>query len=91
MDPYTWKSYITAKMNIFNESWDDVVSCTLTEEELREQFNSELYGVTEGRPFTLWTKTRVYFPVQYDGMEWVESVSRHPDGKPTRHFGGQCP
>ena len=42
----------------------------------------------EGESFTIWTKSRVYFPVQYNGCEWVESVSRNPDGKPTHHIGG---
>jgi len=45
-------------------------------------------GGTEGAPFTLWTAKAVYFPVQYDGAEWVGSASRHPDGVPTQHQGG---
>lgn len=47
------------------------------------------YGTSEGCPFTVWTKTRVYFPIVYDGAEWVGSVARNPDGNATGHFGGQ--
>lgn len=77
---------ITKRMTEHNDSWDNVVSCTLTEEELRKSFDSG-YGGPEGKPFTLWTETRVYFPVVYDGAEWVGSVSRNPDGNLTEHIG----
>lgn len=46
------------------------------------------YGGEEGLPFTLWTKERVYFPVVYDGSEWVASVPRNPNGEATEHVGG---
>ena len=82
-----WKSLIILDMTRYDDSWDNVVSCTLTEEELCKKFYDD-YGLPEGKPFTLWTKTRVYFPVVYDGAEWVGSVSREPDGIPTTHFGG---
>ena len=75
------------EMKSHDDSWDNVVSCTLTEEELRESFDDD-FGGQEGKPFTVWTETRVYFPAIYDGAEWVESVSRNPDGKPTGHVGG---
>ena len=81
-----WKALITFEMEMEDESWDDVVSCTLTEEGLYEAFDNG-FGREEGKPFTLWTKKRVYFPVCYDGKEWVSSVSRNPDGIPTEHVG----
>ncbi len=83
-----WKELIQLKMNCYNETFDDVVSSTLTEEELLKEFYCG-YGGSEGVPFTLWTTNRVYFPAVYDGAEWVESVSRNPDGKPTSHIGGE--
>ena len=83
-----WKELIEQQMNLKSETFEDVVECTLTEEELVEHFDAG-YGGSEGKPFTLWTTHRVYFPVVYDGAEWVGSVSRNPDGKPTYHFGGQ--
>ena len=87
MEMESWKSMISEEMTKYDDSWDNVVSCTLTEEELRESFDDD-FGGQEGKPFTVWTETRVYFPAIYDGAEWVESVSRNPDGKPTGHVGG---
>lgn len=83
-----WKKLIKYEMQEQGETFDDVVECTLTEQQLLVEFDSG-YGSSGGEPFTLWTTNRVYFPVVYDGDEWVESVSRNPDGKPTHHFGGQ--
>lgn len=83
-----WKELIQYKMELQGETFEDVVECTLTDEDLMVEFYSG-HGMSEGKPFTLWTTNRVYFPVVYDGAEWVESVSRNPDGKPTYHFGRQ--
>lgn len=87
-DDYTsWKQDIEEAMRSNGETWADVESHTLTDDELNAKFDHS-YGGTNGVPFTLWTKRRVYFPVCYDGAEWVESVSRNPDGKATEHVGG---
>jgi hypothetical protein len=83
----TWKALITEELQLQGESWDDIVSITLTEDELNKGFDDS-FGIAEGKPFTAWTARRVYFPVCYDGSEWVESVSRDPDGQPTNHCGG---
>jgi hypothetical protein len=83
-----WKELIQEEMEQQGETFEDVVECTLTDEELLVEFDSG-FGWGEGAPFTLWTTNRVYFPVVYDGAEWVGSVSRNPDGKPTYHLGGQ--
>jgi len=83
----TWKEQILKEMDKVGETFQDVVSCTLTDKELLKEFDCS-YGRKKGLTFTLWTSNRVYFPVVYDGAEWVESVSRNPDGKPTDHVGG---
>ena len=83
-----WKELIQEEMKQQGETFEDVVECTLNDKELVVEFDSG-YGGSEGAPFTLWTTHRVYFPVVYDGAEWVGSVSRNPDGKPTYHLGGQ--
>lgn len=70
-----------------DETWDDVEAHTLTDEQLDREFDNG-YGCTEGDAFTVWTKNHVYFPICYDGAEWVGFVSRNPDGKPTNHQGG---
>jgi len=83
----TWRELIYEEMKNQNESWADVVSHT--EFDLDRKFYGG-YGISEGEPFTLWTKKRVYFPVVYDGMEWVSSVPRSPRSKEvTRHVGGE--
>lgn len=83
----TWKEMITASLESANESWEDVEACTLTIGELNRSFDDG-WGSPEGSPFTLWTKNRVYFPICYDGAEWVESVPRQPCNEATSHLGG---
>lgn len=84
----TWRELILNEMQSQNETWDNVVACTLSNEELDVDFYDG-YGSAEGQPFTLWTNSRVYFPVVYDGAEWVGSVPRHPCAEATEHIGGQ--
>ncbi len=83
----TWRKEIEEVMGPAGECWGDIVATTLTEEELGQQFNPGYIGAG-GVPFCVWTAKRVYFPAVYDGSEWVESVSRDPDGKPVGHVGG---
>ena len=60
---------------------------TLTKEELETTFDDDFGGI-EGCPFTAWSENWVYFPVQYDGSEWVGSVPRNPCDIKTEHIGG---
>jgi hypothetical protein len=90
-----WRFLLDEAMASNGESWACVESFAIEtqegrtpDEELVRLFDPG-FGGHEGAAFTVWTKARVYFPVVYDGAEWVESVSRHPDGKPTGHFGGE--
>ena len=66
---------------------DKLIFNTLSNQEMDIKFD-EGYGCTEGLPFTAWSETRVYFPVCYDGSEWVGSVARHPCDTKTHHQGG---
>lgn len=63
-----------------------MIACTLTDEQLGEEFDAS-YGIERGAPFTAWTENRVYFPVCYDGSEWVGSAPRHPCDEATTHQG----
>lgn len=87
-DLTTWRELITRRMDAHKDGWDHLVSCTLSDEELDVKFDDG-YGISQGKPFTLWTTGYVYFPIVYDGAEYVGSVSRSPDGEPTEHFGGE--
>jgi len=82
-----WKKLLDEALSDNGESWGDVESNTLTDDEMELEFDSG-YGRTRGKPFTVWTKNYVYFPWSYDRSEGVTSVSRNPDGKPTYHVGG---
>lgn len=83
---FSWKILIENCMKDYNETLDDIISITITDEELNQPFDVG-YGTAEGVPFTAWTENRVYFPVVYDGSEWVSSVPRNPNGESTQHIG----
>jgi hypothetical protein len=82
----SWKQLVLSRMAAESECLSDIVSSTLSEEEFNLDFNDGP-GLPYGTPFTIWTTNRVYFPVTHAGLEWVESVARNPDGKPTEHKG----
>lgn len=84
-DTTCWRDEITLEMSMHNETFNDVVSSTLNDDDLDVRFYDG-YSM-QGKPFTIWTANRVYFPVVYDGCEWCASVSRNPDGKATDHIG----
>ena len=83
----TWKEMLEDALKKRGEELADMEANTLTEADMVKEFDSDA-GHTEGVPFTIWTAKTVYFPVCYAGSEWVGSVARHPDGKPTEHQGG---
>ena len=86
-DLTTWKKLLEIELKKHGESFDDIVANTMSKKDMNVKFDSG-FGGTEGCPFTVWTEKRVYFPVEYDGSEYVASVSRNPDGIATGHIGG---
>lgn len=62
-------------------------TCTLTDEELSISFDGG-FGGTEGSAFTAWGEAYVYFPICYDGAEWVGYAPRNPSNESMRHQGG---
>jgi len=82
-----WKKMLENALRERGEEMADLEANTLTPEAMAAEFDCG-FGGTSGVPFTAWTAKTVYFPIGYDGAEWVGSVSRHPDGKPTEHQGG---
>jgi len=87
MSTITWRSVLIEALTTHGEVWGDIVSSTLTDEQLDRTFDDG-WGGAKGGPFMVWTANWVYFPACYDGSEWVASVSRHPDGHATNHIGG---
>jgi len=47
------------------------------------------FGGAEGCPFTAWGKRYVYFPITYDGSEWVGFAPRNPELRAMLHQGGE--
>ena len=86
-DLWTWRQLLVLAMREHGEDWVDVESFTMSGAERDARF-SQSSGRPEGKPFTLWTRTRVYFPACYDGTEWVASVPRNPCDEATEHVGG---
>lgn len=84
----TWRKLIGEAMEDKGESFADVVAIAPADLDLDRQFDSG-FGGSKGHPFTLWTKKRVYFPVVYDGAEWVGSVARDPCDEASCHHGGE--
>jgi hypothetical protein len=81
----TWREMISEEMLDEGETWADVES--IVGSEYFDLSFDDGYGRTGGKPFTVWTAKRVYFPVTSDGAEWVASVSRNPDAIATKHIG----
>ncbi len=67
---------------------DEIIFCTLSDDELIAEFNDG-FGGSEGKSFTAWGKKYVYFPVVYDGSEWVGRSPRNPCKEVTEHVGGE--
>ena len=79
----TWRKLIEEKLD-----GDVLIASTLTEKEMDVEFHNG-YGGSEGKPFTAWSETRVYFPVVYDGAEWVGRAPRNPCDEACPHEGGE--
>lgn len=77
----TWRELIQAAAE-----GDKIIACTIPNEKLDEEFGGYL-GF--GRPFTAWSEKYVYFPVVYDGAEWVGRAPRNPCDEATNHVGGE--
>lgn len=62
-------------------------SVTLDSKEMKKEFDGG-FGCNDGASFTAWGSMYVYFPVNYDGAEWVGYVPRNPCLQSTGHQGG---
>ena len=80
-----WYDLLSEACQKTKEDVDSLVT-TLSDEELHRTFFCG-YGTVEGVPFTAWGSMFVYFPVVYDGSEWVGYAPRNPCEKATAHWG----
>ena len=82
----SWEQMLKKKFEENREDFSKMVT-TLSAKELSRKFDDG-YGGTEGSAFTAWGERYVYFPVCYDGAEWVGSAPRNPCDEETEHQGG---
>jgi hypothetical protein len=83
----TWRKELT---EAFAEAGEDIskMVCTLDDAGLDKEFYPG-FGGSEGPAFTAWGEKYVYFPVVYDGSEWVGKAPRNPCDEATEHVGGE--
>jgi hypothetical protein len=65
-----------------------VVAVAPDESYLDVEFDDS-FGTSTGLPVLIWTEQRVYFPVVYDGAEWIGSAPRNPQSEGQPHVGGE--
>lgn len=82
-----WYMHLQRAANKRGEKIEELVH-TMTDKELHEKFDDG-FGSASGCAFTAWGKNWVYFPIVYDGAEWVGSAPRNPCGTKLKHQGGQ--
>jgi hypothetical protein len=69
-----------------SEDQGPVVAYAPNESEFDVEFDAGP-GRTNGPPVLAWTERNVYFPVAYDGSEWIESAPRNPQLEGQWHVG----
>lgn len=83
----TWRELLIEKCKENNDDFNKLI-ISIECGGLDAEFDCG-YGGSEGSPFTAWSDNFVYFPVVYDGAEWVGSVPRNPCDIKTSHLGGE--
>lgn len=79
----SWRELLrNARSNANDKS--DIVYCNVSEDVMNKKFDNG-WGATEGEPFTVWSETHVYFPLEYDGAEYVGYAPRFPNDDPMSH------
>lgn len=84
-DIQNWYNLLKEAMENDGEDFDKRI-CTLDEAGLRIEFDA-WYGPIEGKPFTAWGEKWMYFPLSYDGEEYVGHAPRNPCDIAMEHQG----
>lgn len=82
----TWREGLRTAMSAVGDV-GPVVAYAPNETVFDEPFDAG-YGSTHGRAVLAWTESHVYFPVEYDGSEWLGSAPRNPTAEGQSHEGG---
>ena len=83
----TWRSQLELAMKEYGDP-GPVVAYAPDEPTFDVEFDDR-FGLSEGPPVLAWTGENVYFPVVYDGAEWLDAAPRNPRAKGQDHVGGQ--
>jgi hypothetical protein len=83
----TWKELLKEAFETTGDDFSKIVH-TMSDEEINKEFNDDGYGDPEGCSFTAWGEKYVYFPLCYDGAEFVGCAARNPCKEETSHLGG---
>lgn len=81
----TWRTSLNA---LLSELGETLVAVAPDEPTLDVEFYPG-YGGSEGPPLLAWSENHVFFPVVYDGSEWIDSAPRNPVSKGQSHVGGE--
>ena len=87
MSETTWRKELREAMDA-NSDQGPVVAYAPSEEAFDVLFDDG-YGGSNGPHVLAWTEANVYFPVVYDGAEWIGSAPRDPQPQGQRHVGGE--
>lgn len=83
----TWENMLREAFEVTGDDFEKIVT-TLNDDDMAANFDED-FGGSEGKPFTAWGENYVYFPVVYDGAEWVGFAPRNPCDIETDHWGGE--
>lgn len=86
MNVTTWRAEFAAILRV-NGDTSDFVAVSPDASILDVAFNSD-YGSVEGPAVLIWTERFVYFPICYDGAEYLGFAPRNPQSEAQGHQGG---
>ena len=81
-----WNDLLSAAMMDCGDP-GPVVAKSGSEDDWTKKFDNG-YGTSEGPAVLAWTSFYVYFPVVYDGGEWLDCAPRNPQANGQPHVGG---
>lgn len=79
----TWRAMIQDILDCDVEN-EQLLFVAPNKEVLDVVFNSG-YGTAEGPEFLAWSENYVFFPLEYDGSEYVGYAPRNPVARTMRH------
>jgi hypothetical protein len=87
MSTTTWRKEFEVE-RLHRDDDSPVVAVAPDEATLDIEFDDG-YGRCEGPAVLIWTEQRVYFPIVYDGAEWLGSAPRNPQPEGQSHVGNE--